>query len=38
MQNDGSFDYYEGTESDKDYLDGETTDINYDHRSLRQIK
>ena len=38
MLNDGSFDYYEGTESDKDYLDGETTDINYDRRSLRQIK
>jgi|688.fasta_scaffold10824_20 hypothetical protein len=38
MQNDGGFEYYDGTESDKDYLDGETTDINYDHRSLRQIK
>jgi hypothetical protein len=38
MTNDGNFEYYDGTEGDKDYLDGETTDINYDHRSLRQIK
>jgi len=38
MQNDGNFDYYEGTEGYKDYLDGETTDVNYDHRSLKQIK
>ncbi len=38
MQSDGVFDYYEGSESDRDFIDGETTDANLDYKSLKQIK
>jgi hypothetical protein len=38
MENEGTFDYYDGDEIDVDYYDGETTDVKFDKDSIRLIE
>jgi hypothetical protein len=38
MINDGTFDYYDGREINTDYYNGETTDVNFDKKSITKIK
>lgn len=38
MENEGSFSYYDGLETDVDYYDGDTTDTKFDKGSIRKIE
>lgn len=38
LENEGSFEYYDGDEIDTDYYDGDTTNVKLDKDSIRKIK